>query len=186
LSAWAAVLHAGLLNLDRPDTCEDGALRQRAVADDPQLIPPLVALLQEDLLAMQLCSPSGAMRVGLAVAETLFNALYHRNLEIPAPLRFQDKEAFLQLVEERRSRSPYNRRRTRLFVNLTTAEAVYVIMDDGPAFDPKSLPDPSRPAAMIESTERAAVLMRTHVDQAKYSLNGSQVTLLKRREKPRA
>ena len=69
---------------------------------DPALVPPLVALLQEELLAMGLCDATGAIRAGIALGEALLNSLYHGNLELSPGARREGEDSFRQLVEERR------------------------------------------------------------------------------------
>lgn len=62
-------------------------LKQRdsrfVLESDPAVVVPIVALLQEELLAMGLCDTTGGIRAGVALEEALFNSLYHGNLEVP-------------------------------------------------------------------------------------------------------
>jgi CheY-like chemotaxis protein len=151
--------------------------------NDPTLLPPLVALLQEDLAAMGLCDATGVTRVGVALAEALLNALYHGNLEVHTALRREGDEAFQRQVAQRRQLAPFRHRRIQLFAHVTPAEAVYVIVDQGPGFDPASLPDPTDPTHLERGGGRGVVLMHTFMDRVTYSRTGNQVTMVKRREK---
>ncbi len=149
---------------------------------DPELIPPLTTLLRENLLAMGLCDATGATRVGIALEEALLNAIYYGTLEIPSGLKQKDEAAFKAMLQQRRQESPYRERRVRLFVNMTTSEAAYVVFDQGRGFDTSKLPDLATPAALEQSSGRGIMLMRTFMDRVTYSQTGNQVTLLKRRE----
>jgi CheY-like chemotaxis protein/anti-sigma regulatory factor (Ser/Thr protein kinase) len=151
--------------------------------NDATLIPPLVALVQEDLLALQLCDATGATRVGIALQEALLNALYHGNLEIGPGLYQQGAEALAQAAAQRRRLAPYRERRIRLFANVSHAEAVYVVMDQGPGFDPSILPESTDPANLCKGTGRGVILMRTFMDRVLFNTSGNQVTLIKRRER---
>ena len=70
--------------------------------NDPELIEPLIDLLQEDLAAMDFCDSAARMQMGVALHESLANALYHGNLEVSSDLRQDDERQFYALAEERR------------------------------------------------------------------------------------
>jgi CheY-like chemotaxis protein/anti-sigma regulatory factor (Ser/Thr protein kinase) len=151
-----------------------------AVDNDPALIPPLVALLQEDLIAMNLCDATGATRAGVALQEALLDALYRGNLEISPDLRRQGDET-IHLAEQRRRLPPYCHRRIRVFATVTPEEAVYVIFDQGPGVSRAALADANDADTITNSGARGLLLMRTFMDRVTYN-TGNQVTLVKRRE----
>ena len=66
---------------------------------------------------------------------------------------------------------------------MTDDECRFVIRDEGPGFDPNSLPDatdPARPAPC----GRGLLLMRTFMDEVHFNEKGNEVTLVKRRTVP--
>lgn len=150
---------------------------------DPELIGPLVSLLQEELLAMGICDATGAIRAGIALGEALLNSLYHGNLELPPAARQEDETSFRQLVQERRQQDAYRSRRLRLFANVTPAEASYIIFNEGQGFDPWAVLGQADLSNLEKSSDRGALLIQTHMDQVIYNRTGRQVTLVKRREK---
>jgi anti-sigma regulatory factor (Ser/Thr protein kinase) len=67
-------------------------------------------------------------------------------------------------------------------VRITPTQAIYTIRDDGPGFDPSSLPDPTDPANLDRPCGRGLLLMRTFMDNVIYNDRGNEVTLFKERE----
>ena len=55
----------------------------------------------------------------------------------------------------------------------------YVIRDEGPGFDPATLPDPTDPANLDRPCGRGLLLMRTFMDDVGYNRSGNEVTLIK-------
>ena len=90
--------------------------------------------------------------------------------------------AFNALVTRRRRQAPYRDRQVRVFVNMTAAEAAYVIFDQGPGFDTSKLPDDVQPESLDKPGTRGTVLMRAFMDRVTYSKSGNMVTMLKKRE----
>ena len=116
--------------------------------NDPALVPLLVAHLQEQMERMSLCNKSGKIRLGVALEEALLNGIYHGNLEVSSDLKADGSDAFGRLAELRRYKEPFASRRLYVDVNLNTAQAVFVIRDEGPGFDFQTArPDrPGKPA----------------------------------------
>lgn len=149
--------------------------------NDPALIATLVNFLQDNLVGMKLGDETDRIRVGIALEEALVNALYHGNLEVSSELRQQDDRAYYQTAEERRCRRPYSDRRVHIHVDLSHPEAVYIIRDEGPGFDPSSLPDPTDPENLEKLSGRGLLLIRTFMDEVSFNPSGNQITMVKRR-----
>jgi CheY-like chemotaxis protein/anti-sigma regulatory factor (Ser/Thr protein kinase) len=164
-----------------------GCLTERhsrvTLESDPALVGPLVAHLQEDILAVGLCGAGGVTRVGIALEEALLNSICHGNLEVSSELRRQGDDAFERLVAARRQSSPYRERRVRLYATVKAAGAVYVLIDEGRGFDPARLPSPTDPGNLDKPSGRGVLLMRTFMDRVTYNAGGCQVTLVKKRER---
>jgi CheY-like chemotaxis protein/anti-sigma regulatory factor (Ser/Thr protein kinase) len=150
--------------------------------NDPSLIAPLVGYLQNNLARVRLCDEVGALRVTVALREALINAMEHGNLEIPSDLKEKDDRSYRELVEERRGQSPYRERRVHVSARETPAEAIYIIRDEGPGFDPSSLPDPTDPENLEKVSGRGLLLIRTFMDRVSHNPKGNEITLVKRRD----
>src|SRR5262249_54583268 len=113
------------------------------LATDPALISPLVGYLTENLSRLGFGNESIRTQVGMALMEALSNAMIHGNLEVSSDLRDGSTRGYYQMIEQRRREEPYAHRRVRCIAHEAVGRIDYVIDDDGPGFDPASLPDPS-------------------------------------------
>ena len=120
------------------------------------------------------------IRVGMALHEALINAIQHGNLQLDSDLRQEDEQVFLDLGEERRRQPPYQDRRVRIRATLSRSEAVYVVEDEGPGFDPATLPVSSDPANLERIGGRGLMLIRTFMDEVEHNEKGNRITLRKR------
>ena len=115
------------------------------IANDPDLFPTLVALVQEELLAFSIGDETTRLRIAVALQESLANALFHGNLECSSDLRQQDERDFYRLADERRATEPYRSRRIHL-VSTVDRDGIRIdIRDEGPGFDVSRLDKPFDP-----------------------------------------
>lgn len=148
--------------------------------NDPAQIPAVLGHLE---LVASLLHPrdrTDGIRVGIALHEVLINAMQHGNLELNSDLREVDERLFRDLGEERRNLDPFRDRRVRLQATLSRSEAIYIVEDDGPGFDPAALPDPTDPANLERCSGRGMMLIRTFMDEVDHNGKGNRVTLRKR------
>jgi CheY-like chemotaxis protein len=150
--------------------------------NDPNAITPLIGHLEEVLIRLNICGANERMRIAVALQEALLNGMYHGNLEVSSELRQNGDKAYHDLIEQRRHEDPYQRRRVHLAVKVTSSEAVFVVRDDGPGFDPSNLPDPDDPANLERQGGRGLLLIRTFMDNVFHNKNGNEITLIKRRD----
>ncbi|MEQ8787184.1 MAG: response regulator [Pirellulaceae bacterium] len=144
----------------------------------PELIGPLVDLVQQMTAGVGLCDATGRVRLAMALEQALLNALFRGNLELrPEQLPRDDTDVF----QQRRTQPPYCERRLHVDIALTSDEARIVVRDEGPGFDTSGAQDTST-EYMQRETERGLVLMRSFVDELQFNERGNQVTLVKRRE----
>jgi hypothetical protein len=153
--------------------------------NDLALLPAVVNYLQQVVSRMRLIDESERLRIGVALEEALLNAYYHGNLEISSSLRDESHSAYYELARRRSAEEPYRSRRICVEAQLTPAETVYVVRDEGPGFDPSTLPDATCPANLERPSGRGLLLMRTFMDEVLYNETGNQVTLIKRQSSPR-
>ena len=63
------------------------------------------------------------------------------------------------------------------------AEAIYTVRDEGPGYDPSSLPDPTDPANVEKVSGRGLFLIRTFMDQVYHNETGNEITMIKRADR---
>jgi CheY-like chemotaxis protein/anti-sigma regulatory factor (Ser/Thr protein kinase) len=148
--------------------------------NDPALISPLAAYFQEGLEHLGFADGTVRTQVGIAVMESVSNAMVHGNLEVASDLRRKDKDAYVREIARRRREMPWSGRRVRCRARESTGEVEYVIQDEGPGFDPSSLPDPTAPESMHGVSGRGVWLIRTLMDQVRFNEAGTEITILKR------
>ena len=154
--------------------------------NDPKLIPPLIAHLQQQLTRAAFCTATESVRVAIALEEALSNALYHGNLEISREAFEEARAAMLagesfDLVQQRRAQTPYRERTIRVQVELTPDLASFTIEDQGPGFDTSTLPDPDDEASWQRAPGRGLLLIHSLMDQVQYNEQGNRITMLKQR-----
>ena len=150
------------------------------LTNDCTLIPPLVDQLRRTITDFVDCDENECIRVGIALEESLLNALYFGNLEVRSDLAVSDPQAYHDLVEERLRQPPYRDRRIRVRQTASRDEATCVIEDEGPG---GALTDQNRGADFDDLTSRSQLLIHTFMDKVTYNPRGNQITLVKRRRK---
>jgi CheY-like chemotaxis protein len=151
-----------------------------SLENDPELIAPMVAHLQEGAARLKGMDETMRMQLCVALHEGLLNAMYQGNLEVSSELREAGEAAFMAAAEQRRRSWPHRDRRVHVKATLTPSEAVFVIRDEGPGFNPEAIPDPTAPDNLSKASGRGILLMRTFVDDMHYSAKGNELTLVKR------
>ena len=76
---------------------------------------------------------------------------------------------------------PFCHRRIRVEARLDREHATFRVRDEGPGFDPNSLPDPRDPQNLEKLSGRGVLLMRTFMDDVTFNDRGNEVVLVKRR-----
>jgi CheY-like chemotaxis protein len=152
------------------------------LANDTARIGPIIAHVQDQMVQMKLIDKTGIIRVGTALHEVLINAIEHGNLEMASELRENgDRSAYRELLDQRRRLLPYRDRRVRVHARFSRSEAVCVVTDEGPGFDPTRLPDPTDPANLEKPGGRGLFLIRTFMDEVRFNTAGNEITIIKRR-----
>jgi CheY-like chemotaxis protein len=149
------------------------------IKNDRRLFSPLISYLQECLANLGALDEADRTRVGVALEEALVNAAEHGNLELDSALRASDRQAYLELADQRRSREPYCRRRVYVEADLSRQRARFVVRDEGAGFDPGTLPDPRDPENLLKVSGRGVLIMKTFMDEVSFNSEGNEVTLVK-------
>lgn len=149
------------------------------LTNDPGLIAALVAFFQENLDRLGFGNDTIRTQVGMAVSEALSNAMIHGNLEVCSSLRDEDSQRYYETIERRREEEPYATRRVRFIGRESTESVEYVVVDEGPGFDPSSLPDPTAPENMVRVRGRGILLIRSFMDEVEFNETGNRITMRK-------
>jgi CheY-like chemotaxis protein/anti-sigma regulatory factor (Ser/Thr protein kinase) len=142
---------------------------------------PLVGYIQQQLRTWRLCGDADLIRVGTALHESFVNAIEHGNLELESELRDDPDGAYQRLGEVRRRQSPYCDRRVHVWAQMSREQARITIRDEGPGFDPSSLPDPTDPENIGKICGRGLLLIRTFMDDVRFNDSGNEITLIKKK-----
>jgi CheY-like chemotaxis protein/anti-sigma regulatory factor (Ser/Thr protein kinase) len=151
-----------------------------SLANDAEFIPAFINYVQNLLCSVGLCDESSVIRVCIALEEALRNALFHGNLELTSEQRDGDGAVYQQLINERLKSLPYSQRQLHVSILVTPCSGTFIVRDEGPGFDPKSLPDPTDPENLERVSGRGLLLMRTFMDEVSYNAHGNEVTMVKR------
>jgi CheY-like chemotaxis protein/anti-sigma regulatory factor (Ser/Thr protein kinase) len=154
-----------------------------SLTNSRELVGPLVAQVLRMLERFSLRDANGALRVAMALEEALQNAFIHGNLEVSSKLREEDDlSAFQALVRQRRQEAPYKDRRTHVRVCVTPDSAEFTIRDEGPGFDPKSIPNPTDPTYLDRPCGRGLWLIHAFFDDVRHNDQGNEITMTIRKK----
>ena len=141
----------------------------------------LIGYLKEQLRFIRLFGEADILRVGTAVYEGLVNAIEHGNLEIKSSERDKPSGVYRRMIVDRAADPTSRTRHVYLTTSLTRTEASFTIRDQGPGFDPSSLPDPTAPENVGKVNGRGMFLICTFMDEVRFNESGNEVTMIKRR-----
>ncbi len=142
----------------------------------------VVNYCRDALRVMDVCDEREAVRVATALTEAIQNALDHGNLELDSRLREEgDGAEYYELRGRRIAEPQYRDRRVHVTMRLSPGEAVFVVADDGPGFDPASRPDPTAPENLMLSYGRGLMLIHTFMDEVAFNDRGNEITMTQRK-----
>ena len=147
--------------------------------NDTALIPALVGHIEADITRLKLCEQGSLVLLGVALHESLTNAVLHGNLGLDSGMRETDEKEYYRLGLERRGQKPYSSRRVRVVTRFTHEELSFQISDEGQGFDPASLPDPTDPSNLGKVSGRGLLLIHTFMDKVAHNPRGNEITMVK-------
>lgn len=150
-------------------------------ASDERHIGVMVEFAQRILVTAGGCEATDALRACIALEESLRNALFHGNLELSSKDRDETPAEYDRLLYARQHTAPYQERKVRLAISVSQEGTRFVVTDEGPGFDPKTVPDPTDPDRVDLCGGRGVLLMRTFMDEVEFSPRGNEVVMFKRR-----
>jgi anti-sigma regulatory factor (Ser/Thr protein kinase) len=65
-------------------------------------------------------------------------------------------------------------------IAIAPQEVRFRIADEGPGFDPDSLPDPTDPENIARASGRGLLLIHTFMDEVAHNARGNEIAMLKR------
>ena len=145
--------------------------------NDPALIPPFVALLQEIAEWLGFGDETVRAQLGVALLEAVSNAMVHGNLEVGSELRQGQPGAYRDAIAQRRVLEPYASRRVRCTVTHVAGRVEYAVRDEGPGFDVSRLPDPTAPENLLNLSGRGLLLIRTFMDRVEFEDGGTHLRM---------
>jgi len=164
-------------------TCATYSEVRFSLRNETALLAPLIAQLQRMLERFGLLDGSGAMRVASALDEAMQNAIIHGNLEVSSKLREEeDVGAYHAMIQQRRQEAPYRDRLAHVKAIVTRESAEFVIRDEGPGFDPGTIPDPTDPAFLDRPCGRGLWLINAFMAEVRYNSKGNEITMIYRKQ----
>lgn len=148
--------------------------------NDLMLIGPTIENIQANLPAW---SDRDRLQIGMAIDEALVNAMHHGNLEVDSSMREGDESNYYELIRNRQSKPPWKARKVRVEYEFSDQHICIQVSDEGPGFDPKTIPDPRTPENLHRVCGRGLFLIRNFMDQVAHNAVGNQITMTKLRAK---
>ncbi len=147
--------------------------------NDLKLIGPMIEKLQNSLPAW---SDRDRLQIGMALDEALVNAMHHGNLEVDSKLREGNEKDYYAEIRKRQEQAPFCQRSVRIEYEFSDDHICIQISDEGPGFDPSTIPDPRTPENLHRVCGRGLFLIRSFMDQVAHNVTGNQITMTKLRQ----
>lgn len=148
---------------------------------DMSRLGDIVGQLEGQLVQIGICDETGVLQVGVALREAIVNAVVHGNLEVSSALLEQGGSAFAEQIEGRKKAQPYASRRARIVAKYLPTQVEYVVSDEGPGFDPSTLPDPTDISNLERASGRGLMLIRMFMDEVAFNDRGNEIRMIKRK-----
>ncbi len=157
------------------------------IGNSESLVPSIIARMEKLLEELKFCDEMEWMQIAMALDEAIVNAIFHGNLQVATELRqAEDGEAFVKLVAQRKTQTPYRDRTVRISLRATPQQAIFVVRDSGEGFDASDLPDPTDPANLERAGGRGLLLIHSFMDDVQHNEIGNEITMIKRKPDPSA
>lgn len=151
-----------------------------SLENDCRLIPPMIEHLQSHMIGWD---ETDRLRIGVALDESLLNAMHHGNLEVDSGLRDEgDGSGYRKEIESRAIQDPFQNRRVNIDAEISSDEIRVCVKDEGPGFCPQSVPDPTTEENLAKPSGRGLLLIRTFMTSVTHNEAGNEITMVKRRD----
>ena len=150
--------------------------------NDVSVIRQTVSHLQNYAKSMLRIENSALTRVGVALHESLTNAMLHGNLELDSALREDGSDTFFRLANDRRIEPPFCDRRVYVTATESPTQACYVVRDERPGFDVESFRhDPTDASQLTKPSGRGLFLIHAFMDEVRFNSKGNEITMIHKR-----
>jgi len=178
VAAIVAISH----DVGRISTVDPLEIREIRFELGPELeaLGDVVGQLEGQLVQVGLCDETAVVQVAVALREAIVNAIVHGNLEVSSSLLEGSGKEFTEMVEKRKQMLPYRNRRVIVIARYKPGTVSYSVTDEGPGFDPMTLPDPTDVSNLEKSSGRGLMLIRMFMDEVSFNEQGNEIRMVKR------
>jgi FixJ family two-component response regulator len=136
--------------------------------------------LTKNLHSTGLFTASDAENIGVALRESISNAIFHGNLEMSSDIRESGgNKAFKEEFDKRRNDPLYSGRTVRVFYHLHPDFVEFEVEDEGKGFNSSALPDPTDPENFFKKSGRGILYVRLYMDDVEWNDKGNRIRMRK-------
>ncbi len=117
-------------------------------------------------------------QMGLCVLEALVNATVHGNLEVDSSIKEESWAEFDAMIADHEQQPRYAERLVTMNCSFDHNQFEWVIIDEGPGFDPSILPDMEDPLS-FDCSGRGILLIRSFMDHVGWNQRGNVIRMVK-------
>ena len=151
--------------------------------NDRLIAEAVISHLRGELERRRFVDRTGTFRVVLALKEALLNAIDHGNLEMDSKIRDDEEHgAWFELCEQRQTTQPYSSRRVTVVSRIEPDKLTVIVRDEGPGFDPSTIPDPRNGDNVLRAHGRGLMLIQNFMDDVRFNDAGNEITMIKYHE----
>ncbi len=147
--------------------------------NESSFIGPTIEHFQENLPSW---SDRDRLQIGMALDEAISNAMHHGNLEVDSCVREENDDLYYETIRKRKSQPPFCHRRVRIEAEFSDQHVCVQITDDGPGFDPSTIPNPTEEDNVHRACGRGLFLIKSFMDSVCHNQTGNQITMTKLRK----
>lgn len=146
------------------------------LVSDPDIIEPLVEMVQQVAVGQGVLNSRTQVQVGVAFENALTNAMFRGNLEM-------DRENFpvasRSVISQRVNEAPYKDRTVFVQALITPESIKLTVRDQGPGFDTSLVPEVADPESFRDGVGRGLVLIQAFMDEVKFNDAGNEIQMAK-------
>jgi len=153
------------------------------IPNDADIINTVSYNFTKDLAPAGLFDYTTSENISLALQEAITNAMFHGNLEIDSSIRENGgMKEFNNEINKKKLLSPYKDRTVKITYELTQEYVVYEVIDQGPGFNYKLIPDPKKPENFFKNSGRGILIILLHMDEVTWHDRGNIIRMKKYKE----